>query len=81
MTGLLRQFEVCARLDICDQTWMRWRKLKAQGADGYQCVPDPVKVPGVKRWKAEDIEALAQGEYRPIAQPRKYFTAHRRLAS
>lgn len=76
MTGLLRQFEVCARLEISDQTWMRWRALKAQGAENYQHLPEPVALPGVKRWKEADIDALR--DYRPIAQPRKYFGSHRR---
>lgn len=48
---LLRQVEVCARLGISDETWRRWRKARI--------APMPVDLPGAKRWRAEDIEALA----------------------
>lgn len=78
MNGLLRQVEVCNRLGISDETWMRWRRLKKAGKANYQCVPDPVpSSPAVKKWRESDIEALLAGEFSPIAMPRRYFGTHR----
>jgi predicted DNA-binding transcriptional regulator AlpA len=51
-SDLLRQIDVCARLGISDQTWMRWRKAGR--------VPDAVVLPsGRLRWRRDDIERLA----------------------
>jgi len=65
---LLTQVQVCARLGISDQTWMRWRKAGR--------TPEPVTLPsGRRKWRQEDIERLV-GAPQPIAR-RHYFGAVR----
>lgn len=52
---VLSQVEVCARLGISDQTWMRWRAAKR--------TPDAVTMPsGRLKWRTADIDALAGTE-------------------
>lgn len=69
---LLRQFEICRELGIGVTTWREWR---AAGR-----VPAPVpNLPGVPRWRVEDIEAFRRGVYRgPSTEGRRYFSAARR---
>jgi len=83
VNGLLRQFEVCKRLGISDETWMRWQRFKAAGREGYQHYPGHVAMPGVKRWKESDIEAQKDRleNSSPINQPGRYFGAHRRRSA
>lgn len=71
---LLRQFEICARLGISDQTWMNWRKRGR--------APEPVRdVPGVPRWRVSDIQAFERDLVTVRSGRRSYFTSHRRLSS
>lgn len=68
---VLRQFEICQRLGISDDTWRAWRKARK--------VPAPVpNVPGRPRWRVKDIEDFARGLYG--AGHRVYFGAARRSA-
>lgn len=61
---LLTQVQVCQRLGISDQTWMRWRKAGR--------VPDPVVLPsGRRKWRAADITALI--DPRPVSSRRRFF--------
>jgi predicted DNA-binding transcriptional regulator AlpA len=60
---LLTQVEVCARLGICDETWMRWRKAGR--------VPAPVTLPsGRLKWRRDDIDRVTRTT-RP--EPRRAF--------
>jgi predicted DNA-binding transcriptional regulator AlpA len=63
---LLRQVDVCARLGISDQTWMRWRAARR--------TPEAVVMPsGRLKWRADDIDALAG---KPVERPgRRYFAS------
>lgn len=71
---LLRQFEICQRLGISDQTWMNWRKRGR--------APEPVRdVPGVPRWRVSDIEAFERDLVTVRPGRRSYFASHRRLSS
>lgn len=72
---LLRQVDVCARLWISDQTWLRWRAAKR--------TPDAVVMPsGRLRWRREDIDRLAGvvPVEEPAARSRYFGSIYRRRA-
>lgn len=60
---LLSQVEVCRRLGISDQTWMRWRKAGR--------TPAAVTLPsGRLKWRLVDIDAITRS-VTPAAPPRR----------
>ena len=64
---LLTQVQVCARLGISDQTWMRWRKAGR--------APLPVALPsGRLKWLVVDIDRLIGVKPEPEAR-RRFFSA------
>ena len=66
---LLRQIDVCRKLGISDETWRRWR---ARGL-----TPEPVDLPGVLRWRRQDVEAFMERK-RALPRTRHYFRSAER---
>lgn len=69
---VLSQVEVCARLGICDQTWMNWRKAGL--------TPQAIVLPnGGRKWRTADIDALV-GRRETDRPGRRFFGAARAAA-
>jgi len=70
---VLRQFQICQRLGISDETWRRWVRCGRAPAplDGF-----PIERP---RWSVQSIEAFERGLRQARPGRRDYFTAHRRF--
>lgn len=63
---LLSQVEVCRRLGISDQTWMRWRKAGR--------TPAAVTLPsGRLKWRLTDIDAITRSVTPAVAPRRRHF--------
>jgi predicted DNA-binding transcriptional regulator AlpA len=65
---LLTQVQVCQRLGISDQSWMRWRKAGR--------TPEAVTLPsGRLKWRVSDIDALTRVPERSAR--RRHFASAR----
>lgn len=62
-SDLMRQFEICARFGISDETWRQWRKSDPT-------MPAPVSLRGRPRWRVQDIDDYMAGR---SAGLRHYF--------
>lgn len=59
---LVTQTEICARLGITAQTWIRWRAAKR--------TPEAIRMPsGRFRWRRADIDALVGNPETPERRP------------
>lgn len=70
---LMRQVDVCRRLGISQDTWIRWRKAGI--------TPQGITYPsGRLRWRRADIDAMVQRKaVEPRSVRRRYFGTANRL--